>query len=687
MSSAQAYFKTTKIIQTSVPGLIHTINEFGANLAKRLFDISMSLIGLLLLAPVFLYVAELIKRDSPGPVFYWGTRMGRNGKPFKILKFRTMYEDQRSYNGPSVTAQGDARITALGHWLRDTKINELPQLWNVLIGEMSFVGPRPEDVKIAETWPTEAAEEILSTRPGITSPASILYHDEEKLLSSTNLMGDYFKNILPDKMRLDGLYVRYHSFFSDLDVIFWTLAILVPRIVKTRIPEGYIFTGPFTVLVRRYVSWFALDLITALTAVAIASVLWRISAPLNLGASHLAALGTLLAFLFSSVNYLVGANKVVWPKAQFNDAIGLVFSCSFATLTILILVYLQTHYNWLPYPPLPPMMVLTIGLLAGAGFLTMRYRLRLITAIANSWLTWRKNDVNVGERMIIVGQGEGTQIASWLIQRHTFRTAFSVVGVVDHMDPTTYGMKVNGLWMLGGINDLPDLLEKHDIGAILSTLPPNSPEIEYLFALKKISSIRIIFLNDLMWIADQQVTKPVEKNDFPLWLDERLEFKAMHDTLTELPNWTLFQDRLRHSLAFSKRNAAQRAVMFVVLKGLQLAPDDFGRNSIIKDAAHRLKIIKREVDTLARFKNDIFVLLFENVPDQSQFKLIIERVIGAISMPFEIKGQEIKIESNIYVSTCTGACGAAENPKKANIKLCYECVRTNKMTVNNEVFQ
>ena len=94
----------------------------------------MSLIGLIFLSPVFLYVAIMIKRDSPGPVFYWGPRMGMNGKAFKILKFRTMYEDQRSYNGPSVTAQGDDRITPLGHWLRDTKINELPQLWNVLIG-------------------------------------------------------------------------------------------------------------------------------------------------------------------------------------------------------------------------------------------------------------------------------------------------------------------------------------------------------------------------------------------------------------------------------------------------------------------------------------------------------------------------------------------------------------------------
>ena len=634
---------------------------------KRFFDFIAVLIGLILLSPFFVIIAILIKRDSPGPVFYWGPRMGRNRKPFKILKFRTMFEEQRSYKGPSVTAKGDDRITPLGHWLRDTKINELPQLWNVLIGEMSLVGPRPEDVKIAETWSADAAEEILSVRPGITSPASILYHDEEMLLSSTNLMDDYFKNILPDKMRLDRLYVRYHSFFSDIDIIFWTLAILVPRIAKARIPEGYIFAGPFSVLIHRYMSWFTLDLVTTLTAVAITSVLWRISAPLNMGISNLATLGILLAFLFSSFNSIFGVNKVRWSKAQFNDAIGLGLSISFSTLMILALVYLQSIYNWLPYPPLPPMMVLTIGLLAGVGFLAMRYRLRLITVIANSWLTWRKNEVVVGERVIIAGSGEGTQIASWLLHREMFRAAFSLVGVVDHIDPTAHGMKVDGLWMLGGINDLPALISKHDIGVILSTLPHNSPEIQYLFALKKVSPIRIIFLNDLMGIVDQQVKKQTEITDSPIWLDERLEFTALQDSLTELPSWTLFQDRLRHSLALAKRNNAQPGFLFLELNGLQHAPDNLGRNSLIKEVAQRLTRIKRDTDTLSRLNDNMFVLLCENMPDMPHVDLITKRIHNAMSAPFETTGQKIKLELNIYVSSSTGNNEIVESPENVNV--------------------
>jgi len=636
------------------------------NLVKRLFDIIMSLIGLLVLIPVFIYIAVLIKRDSPGPVFYWGPRMGRNRKPFKILKFRTMYENQHSYNGPSITAQGDDRITPLGHWLRDTKVNELPQLWNVLIGEMSLVGPRPEDVKIAETWDVDSADEILSVRPGITSPASVLYHDEEKILIGTDLMSDYFKNILPNKIRLDRLYVRYHSIFSDIDIIFWTLAILIPRIAKIQIPERYIFAGPFTVLIRRHLSWFILDLVTALTAVTITSILWRISAPLNWGASHLAALGTLLAFLFSGFNYIFGVNKVSWSKAQFNDAIGLVFSCSFATLIILILAYLQLRYNWLPYPPLPPMMVLNFGLLAGVGFLIIRFRLRLITKIANSWLSLREDDVLVGERVIIAGSGEETRIASWLLHRHMFRAAFSLVGVVDH-DPTSYGMKVDGLWMLGSINDLPSLIKKHDIGVILSTLPKNSEDTKLLNALNKDFPIRIIFLKDLMRIVEQQVTKRTEITDSRIWLEDQLEFTALQDNLTELPSWALFQDRLRHSLALAKRNNAQPGFLIMELKGLHSAPDNLSRNSLLKRVAERLNNIKRETDTLARLNENIFVLLLENIPDNLQVDIISTRLNNAMSTPFDVNGKQIKIDINIYLSTDTGASESGIEPQILNI--------------------
>ncbi|HEX2698233.1 MAG TPA: sugar transferase, partial [Anaerolineales bacterium] len=211
---------------------------------KRCLDILASILGLILLSPLFLMIAIMLKRESPGPVFFRGPRLGKNGRVFQILKFRTMYERPESYRGSRLTAKGDPRITPLGHWLRDTKLNELPQLWNVLCNEMSFVGPRPEDPEIAATWPQDARREILSIRPGITSPASVLYHDEESLLPTEDLMASYFKSILPNKLRLDRLYVRNHSFIADLDIILWTLAVLIPRMAKQRIPEGFLFAGP-----------------------------------------------------------------------------------------------------------------------------------------------------------------------------------------------------------------------------------------------------------------------------------------------------------------------------------------------------------------------------------------------------------------------------------------------------------
>ncbi|GAG83392.1 unnamed protein product, partial [marine sediment metagenome] len=189
------------------------------NLSKRFFDLIASTLGLLLLSPFFAIIAFQIRRDSPGPIFYRGVRAGHRGKTFQILKFRTMYERPESYQGPSITTSDDPRITPMGKFLRDTKLNELPQLWNVLKGDMSLVGPRPEDPEIAAEWSDEVRREVLSVRPGITSPASVLFPDEERQLPQGMLMQTYFKEVQPNKLRLHQLYVRYHTFWNDLDVL------------------------------------------------------------------------------------------------------------------------------------------------------------------------------------------------------------------------------------------------------------------------------------------------------------------------------------------------------------------------------------------------------------------------------------------------------------------------------------
>jgi lipopolysaccharide/colanic/teichoic acid biosynthesis glycosyltransferase len=484
--------------------------------AKRVFDVLVALIGLILLSPLFVYIIYLIKRDSPGPVFYWGPRAGPGGKTFHMLKFRTMYECPDSYAGPRVTCREDDRITPLGHWLRTTKINELPQLWNVLVGNMSIVGPRPEDVEIAETWPEEAKHEILSVRPGITSPASILYHDEEDQLSSSNVMGDYFRKILPDKMRLDRLYVRNHTFSADIDIIFWTIAILIPRMVRTRIPEGYLFAGPFSRLMHRYVSWFLVDLFVAFGSILTAVLLWRIQDPLNWGAGNLVALSFLMAVMFGGINSLTGSKRIVWSEALAEDASGLILSAAFATAVTMVANYLQSAYQWLPFPALPITMIFTTGLMASIGFIVVRYRWRLLTGFASRWLGLRTEN-GVLERVLIVGTGEGTQVANWLLHHGEARRIFSIVGIVDNELLAMQGMQVKGLRMLGGLNDIPALLKRHDVGVVLYAIPNADMETQ-----EKVSEyclraeVRMIYLADLLSTLQKQLTQPREKSLTPV---------------------------------------------------------------------------------------------------------------------------------------------------------------------------
>jgi lipopolysaccharide/colanic/teichoic acid biosynthesis glycosyltransferase len=191
-------------------------------MSKRTFDIVMSSLGLLVLSPLLLLVAFAIKLDSPGPIFFRQERIGRGFRPFFIFKFRTMAHDP-SGRGPLITVGDDPRITRVGRFLRKTKIDELPQLINVLKGEMSFVGPRPELPQYVELFRKDYAE-ILSIRPGITDLASLKYHDEAVVLKRLeNPEAEYCNRILPDKIRLSKEYVKKSSFVFDLTVILKTL--------------------------------------------------------------------------------------------------------------------------------------------------------------------------------------------------------------------------------------------------------------------------------------------------------------------------------------------------------------------------------------------------------------------------------------------------------------------------------
>jgi lipopolysaccharide/colanic/teichoic acid biosynthesis glycosyltransferase len=494
----------SEILKTGRSNIRLSRNAF-SNGVKRIFDFVIALTGLILLAPVFGLIAIMLKRDSPGPVFYWGSRMGRNGRVFKILKFRTMFEHQQCFDGPRVTCKMDDRITPFGRWLRDTKVNELPQLWNVLIGDMSLVGPRPEDPEIVKNWPEDARREALSVRPGITSPASILYHDEENMLSIANVMGEYLKVILPDKMRLDRLYVSNRSFASDLDIIFWTMTIFLPGIAKRRIPEGYLFAGPFSRLIKRHFSWFLVDSVISICAVGVAVLLWHNQAPLSWGAYPLVMLAIVIALLFSCINAVSGLNQIIWSEAFTEDAAGLVVSSGFVTFLALLMNYFQSRFHFLPYPSLPMDMIFTIGLMASAGFLALRYRLRLFSGLAGGWLSWRRNKVRIGEQVLIVGSGEGNQIASWLLRHGETSRLLSIVGIVDDEQPARHGMRVKGNLLLGGTGDLPALIKRFNIGVVLLAVPRVSIEKKtWISNICNKHNSRLVLLTDLLDVLNQQ---------------------------------------------------------------------------------------------------------------------------------------------------------------------------------------
>ena len=193
-------------------------------LLKRLFDMAASGIGLLLLAPLLLVLAAWIKCDSAGPVFFLQERVGLCGKLFRIIKFRSMRQDNA---GLQITVGEDARITRSGRFIRAYKLDELPQLINVLLGDMSLVGPRPEVPRYVALYPADVRDEVLSVRPGITDLASVQYRSESDLLAaSSDPELTYTTVILPAKLALYQQYVRQRSLWLDIRIIGMTLGIL-----------------------------------------------------------------------------------------------------------------------------------------------------------------------------------------------------------------------------------------------------------------------------------------------------------------------------------------------------------------------------------------------------------------------------------------------------------------------------
>ena len=193
--------------------------------ARRALDVLVAAALLLLLLPVILVAMVLIKLDSPGPIFYRGRRVGYKGKELRLLKFRKMNDGA---SGAKITAGKDHRLTRVGAWLTHLKIDEIPQLWQVLNGEMSLVGPRPEDPEFVDMRRDDYAV-ILQVRPGVTGYSQLAFAEEINILNPNDPLAHYVDRLLPQKLGLDKMYAREHSLWLNLRILTWTVAAVILR--------------------------------------------------------------------------------------------------------------------------------------------------------------------------------------------------------------------------------------------------------------------------------------------------------------------------------------------------------------------------------------------------------------------------------------------------------------------------
>ncbi len=620
------------------------------NSLRRLLDIILSLLGLSLLSPLFLLIAVAIKRSSPGPIFYWGLRAGKDGKPFKILKFRTMHERHDTYEGPRVTAENDPRITPLGRILRQTKANELPQLWNVLRGDMSLVGPRPEDPTIVATWPAEVRREILSVKPGITSPASVVYRNEEDLLQASNLMDTYLWDILPSKLRLDQIYVRSRSVLTDLDVIIWTTVALIPSLNGVSVPEHLLYWGPLSRFTYQYLGWFIFDFLISFLAVASAGVIRRITTPFDLGLGVAISIALAIALLFSLINTLSGLNRINWSKARYQEAIDLAFSCGIVTTVVLVANLVFPHGARFPIS-----VIAVSGFLSYAGFIAVRYRGRIISGIAHSWLRMRGQSsmASLGERVLIIGAGEVARFAIWLLSNENMAQAFSIVGMVDD-DPRKIGSKLDGYPVISTTMSIPDVVKKYDVGLILFAIADIEPtEQERILSLCQTLPVRITPIPEIIDNLRAQFNKNETEREVHF---NKVLHNATIDRLTGAYN-------RRHFLSlgeveFNRSHRYGHPLSLVVLRVDYHRPGKTSNSRTIASkvlqtaARHCLRNI-RGVDLLGRYNDDLLVILLPET-DLDAALLVARRIERFItSGPVETSRGLVKamVDVNLVTST------------------------------------
>lgn len=439
---------------------------------KRGIDLAVSAAALLLLSPLLLAIALWIKLDSPGPVLFRQERVGRYGRIFRIFKFRTMAHAGAAPSGPQLTVAGDARITRAGRVLRRYKLDELPQLLDVLRGTMSLVGPRPEVPRYVEHYPEDQRERILSVRPGITDAASLRYIDENDLLAEAeDPEREYLEVILPSKLRHALDYADNATVIHDLKVLGLTLqTVFVPSFQSPRRLLA-VNTDKLWEKIERVMStpsprrrWAA----RLLDGAAILAC-WHITYLFRLGFERwqpgrpwyddAVSAGVVLAYL--SMLTLLGAYRASWRYFGFDDFKRLALACLFAGLVCAVGV----------------LMAQLVGVARAVLMLHPLFSLLALSLIRMGYrMVWEqarlRTQGEVAHRAVVLGAGEASRRLLAGIHR---RDGWTVLGLLDD-DPHRQGQRIAGVPVLGRIDALPGHPVLAGATHVIIALPEATPQ-------------------------------------------------------------------------------------------------------------------------------------------------------------------------------------------------------------------
>ncbi len=422
--------------------------------AKRAFDLFWTILGLAVLAPLFLVIALLIKVSDGGPVFFRQERVGRRGQPFRLWKFRTMVVNGETA-GTQLTVGRDPRVTRIGRWLRKLKLDELPQLLNVLAGDMTLVGPRPE-VPHYSAFYTLEQRRVLEFTPGVTDPASVKYRNESDMLAQAgNPEQAYVERILPDKIQISLSYATRATIWSDVVVILDTIRYLIaatldlPSILILRFRRPVIVAVHVVLVVVGYYLAFQLRFDFRLPHEYL-PLFWR-TLP------FLVVL-RLLAFAY------YGLHRGYWRHVGIEDLLDLGKAVTLSSLSFVVALFATGTLAGMPRSVLALDWVVAIFLSGGVRF-------------AARWLQegqvpWGRPH---GKRTLIVGAGEAAEQLVRQFRHDGRRSAVRIIGLVDD-DPAKQRVSLHGARVLGTCRDLGWLTLRHRIELLVIAMPSASGE-------------------------------------------------------------------------------------------------------------------------------------------------------------------------------------------------------------------